>query len=246
MKPTKILSVDWDYFLPYPEQWFDWGHNEGSMFFYELIWQTRGCSHPLTRDPALRNKTALDLIQVKNETVAQFWRTVLAGKPKCVCIVDSHKDMVQFASSITKGPVDVINFDAHHDFHYGDSKCRLLNCGNWVGWMKRKKLLREYTLVYPEWRKEHPEGHKFPKGCIDKVMYGDWKGKPIKADYVFLCRSSCWMPSWCDEQWILLANLLKFRSDRIMGCEYVEKPRQFVNIDWMSRLPSLTQQQAHA
>jgi hypothetical protein len=111
---------------------------------------------------------------------------------------------------------DVINFDAHHDINYWRGHpLGELDCGNWAGHLRAQGRLKYYSLVYPTWRYKHPENEDtwLPKG-IDQVFYGDWPGAPTTPTKVFVCRSSTWMPSWCDTQWLKLIERLKARTPR--------------------------------
>jgi len=43
-------------------------------------------------------------------------------------------------------------------------------------------------------------------------VYGDWPGAPVQPTKLFVCRSSSWMPSWCDKEWLHLIALLRERA----------------------------------
>ncbi len=207
-----VLSVDWDYFLPrsiydFYWTWPPYGKASGAT----LLWQKRAFTHPL--HGADQQKTAYDLLRVDEVKVERFWGNVLAGEANPeVRVCDSHEELVDFTQGWES--FDLINFDAHHDVVYSDKDPQSqLNSGNWVGCLRQQGRLNSYTLVYPRWRQSQPErcNLKLPDG-IDHLVYGDWHAGPICPERVFVCRSSAWMPSWCDDRWLQLIALLRKRA----------------------------------
>lgn len=229
-KPITVVSVDWDYFLPHCTDYYDWGHDENSFMFYEFIWPIRATN----RGPKSLglDRPAIESVRVDPERVRSFWKRTLGVSPWAVCIADSHKDIIPWLNGhghLGQRRLNVINFDAHHDMGYaGTGKIRNLDCGNWVQYLRQQKRLASYTLVYPAWRKAHPEMAEGKTPDATRIIYGEWTDEPIESIYVFLCRSSCWMPSWCDDQWLSLRRtLLDYRP--ISKCEapYVMQARPF-------------------
>lgn len=213
-RPVTILSVDWDYFLPCDvDRRYDWGHNENQPLFYEVIWPLRAL-----------DRGVYDTIQIDAARVNGFWDRVLAPNcPLSVFISDSHKDIAQAIRAWDK--VRIVNFDAHHDCGYGQDR-NGLNCGNWALKFRKSLRLVDYHVVYPAWRKNVPE-HK-PLSRVNRTSYGEWTQAPLSAPVVFLCRSSCWMPSWCDDQWLKLrAGLLARNPACVFEAPYITKARPF-------------------
>lgn len=243
-RPITIVSVDWDYFLPHEIDTCDWGHNESNGFFYEAIWPLRADNHFLTSDPTVKDRTAFDVIQVSPKRVGGFWDSIMPPTHTVFasCICDSHKNIVQWLEAIfTSGETfRIINFDAHHDAGYAERGKSILplNCGNWAAFLKDQKRLLDYTVIYPEWRQAHPEFHDAAPPYIDRIGHGKWKGEPLCPLAIFLCRSSCWMPPWCDAGFIQLARKLRARTfdDNVVTGSYdVEKARPFTRmepVDW--------------
>jgi hypothetical protein len=222
-----VLSVDWDYFLPFcTDQRYDWGHHEENPLFYETIWACRAVPWPGRKE----EDNPLHAVTLDGARVRNFWSKVLApGLPVFACVADSHKTLAQFIGQLTGG-FHVINFDAHHDCGYDrpSKKCPPLDCSTWGAVLRRKRVIQNYTLVYPEWRKEEPESEA-NHPLVDQIMYGDWPDKPIAADFVFICRSSCWMPPWCDQDWLDFRQGLLMREPMgLQEVEYVTKARPFV------------------
>jgi hypothetical protein len=156
-------------------------------------------------------------------------------------VCESHQEIVDFTKDLAS--FDIINFDAHQDVNYGGHDT-YLNCGNWAGYLRDIGQMRSYTLVYPSWRIQHPEREDgWLPGGIDRVVYGNWPDAPLAPFKVFVCRSSPWMPSWCDEQWL---QLIAFLTERPMLStmldEEVLQPRRFD----LPALPDRTEEPAAA
>lgn len=221
-----LLSVDWDYFLPFcTDRKYDWGHGEGNPLFYEFMWGVRAMPWP-GQNP---KDNPFNAVRVDGKRVRDFWGKVLKpGLPVFACVADSHKTIAEFMKTV-KSPLHVINFDAHHDCGY-DQGTKHLDCATWGAVLRRQRKIKMHTLVYPEWRRREPENGegKHPHSLVDEVIYGDWPHEPIAADFVFVCRSSCWMPSWCDQEWMdLRAGLLSRQPLSVMEQDYITKPREF-------------------
>ncbi len=194
-----VLSIDWDFFFNNIEE-FDWGHNEENAIFYEWVWQTRAFNRGM-----LTGKIAGDYI--RPNIPDNFWQQIVQNVPKHLCICDSHSEMDRFLSYIG-GKHRVVNFDMHHDFGYRTSNAKL-DCGNWALMGMMKGRISEYNLIYPEWRKGSPETEehltldRFLEKEV-KIFYGPsaYKEFPEQFDAIFICRSSCWCPSWADKDFI--------------------------------------------
>ena len=212
-----VLSIDWDYFFPdlYP---FDWSHSEEAMFYMEALWAMRANNRPNM------DKNAPCAAESVHPTGHQgFLEQVCKEEPIFLWIVESHKDIVklleQFVNSFPRAPrLNVWNFDQHHDLYYGEpTPIQELNCGNWVQYAIERNLIQDYHLIYPEWRKDHPEGgnilhtaqllpstDKTGNTHLTSVYYGFDMVKnllPDDFDHVFICRSSAWTPPWADAEW---------------------------------------------
>jgi len=192
---VKILSVDWDYFFPCIDG-FDWGHSENSFnqFYMEMSWPIRASNMDL-----FTREKAYDTIWPREE-FRSFWDRTLKCPPRGIAIVESHSDIIKVSDFwLNKGEgrhyCGVINYDAHHDTGYGGSQ--EIDCGNWAGEGLRRKLIQSYALHYPSWRKASPEGN-----LGELKPYYEPDPEPQKFDYVFICRSAAWTPSWADPEWL--------------------------------------------
>jgi hypothetical protein len=191
----RILSVDWDYFFP-DTFWYDWSQKEESMMFLEYLWYIRyGNQHLKT------GALAKDTVKPDKSRLCGFWEKVSPREPYInLTITESHKDIVTtldffFSDPLDRPSFEIWNFDQHHDAGYGMEK---LNCDNWAHYLHEDGRLSEYHVIYPPWRKEKPEEKpKFP--C---TMHYEIPDLPDRFEFVFICRSGGWTPSWCDDEWI--------------------------------------------
>lgn len=195
-----VLSVDWDYFFPSPD-WWDWGHNEAPMY-YEMLWDLRpGNTNLITKE------LAIDAYHPNPALLDGFWdRTLEKGTPWLaqLWLVESHKTMHDAMRKLSKHfALDIWNFDQHHDL-YGP-KTAEVNCGNWAKPFTKGRT-HSYHVVYPPWRKEHPDTEF--KGRCD-VRY-EHPGK-LLPDVIFVCRSSCWTPPWSDDKWLKFTQEVRDR-----------------------------------
>jgi len=188
-----ILSVDWDYFFPDPD-WWDWGHSEAPPF-YEMLWDLRpGNKNLVTKE------IAIDVYHPNSVLLDGFWERTLGEEGNAflaqLWLVESHKTMHDAMYKLSKNfALDIWNFDQHHDL-YGSDKVTEVNCGNWAKPFTRGRT-HNYHIVYPPWRKEHPDT-EFKGRCDVRFEH---PGK-LLPDVIFVCRSSCWTPPWSDDKWL--------------------------------------------
>lgn len=191
----RVLSVDWDYFFP-DVFWYDWSQKEESMIFLEYLWPLRyGNIHMKTKE------LAKDVVKPDKSLLCGFWEKVCPREPYInLTITESHKDLVFvldhfFSDPLQKVEFQIWNFDQHHDAGYGIEE---LNCDNWAHYLRENNRLLDYHVIYPPWRKDRPEDPpKFPINIHFKIP-----DLPDRFEIVFMCRSSGWTPSWCDDEWI--------------------------------------------
>jgi len=203
-KTVSILSIDWDWFFPNVGP-YDWTHNEENPLFFETIWSLRpGSMHIM--DPT---RVAVEEIRPDRALLDGFWERTVKMIPMALFVAESHLDLYRIVSeSIRPKRVEVVNFDAHHDTGYGLGAKP--NCGNWAEHFHKEKKLARYEVVYPPWRKAEPEG-KMPR--FVKVI----EPPPARRyDFVFVCRSGCWTPTWADREWLDFIGWWK-RSEYVWG-----------------------------
>lgn len=202
----RVISVDWDYFFSDGAP-FDWSHNEEQAFCYEMIWHMR-CS---ARNLMTREK-AVDVFHPDQNLLNKFWDKVLVGKFHSTFITESHYDLYRILKRNRN--IEIWNFDAHHDCGYAKKKAA--DCGNWA--QKLGKKIKSFHQIYPAWRKDNPEPS--PLRNPDTIQYEI--PEPIKADVIFICRSSCWTPSWSDDRWL---EFIKPMSEDCVSVPFVMKTR---------------------
>lgn len=220
----RVLSVDWDYFFP-DLTLYDWGHYE-APFMKEEIWATRVMSRSIRTGAEALEEAVPDMSMVNG-----FWDRVMTDEaPKKVFVYDSHLDLFEIIRDRINGPVHVTNFDQHHDLGYRNNNDRHVDCANWARIGILLGEIQSYRLVYPPWRKEYPEGEKRP---IMGQLVGYEEPQPDPYDYVFVCRSSAWCPSWADDDFMQFVHGLtdKFWPDDTFQSafefeDYVFNPRE--------------------
>jgi hypothetical protein len=193
---VKILSIDWDYFFS-DQSNFDWSMNENNFLYYDFIWSTRaGAWHMVTKEKAL------DVMVANQEVLKGFWDKVCPHRPLSFIVAESHLMLFHYLKAMNLRNCSITNFDAHHDCGY-HKNIKDIHCGNWVYHGIKKKYIGDYKLIYPEWRVKSPE----PTPTFGAFTFGNLASvKPEEYDIVFVCRSSCWTPSWCDDEWLKFIN----------------------------------------
>jgi hypothetical protein len=226
---VKVLSVDWDYFFPAIDH-FDWGHSEDRLtsFYLEVAWTLRAC-HKLESEVLFGKEHIENLDQTiyeylqPAECLNSFWTRAIEFPPIKAVATESHSDIYELFKN-TKFKLVIDNFDAHHDGGYnGDNE--KVNCGNWAEMLKKRGVLKEYNVYYPHYRSNIPEGGSKPKWI--NFHYGLPKCRK-KYEYLFICRSGAWTPSWCDDKWLEFISYWKNRKfTDYYSLPYVEKEREF-------------------
>lgn len=196
----KVLTVDWDYFFPNID-WYDWTHSEDQLLFYEWIWHIRAGNVDLLKPEA---GNAFD--NVRASGYENFWEKVIKLSPAAITITDSHKDVWDLCEQISKGitPItELWNFDQHHDAF---NRSKPVDCGNWALHLMDKGV--KYNLIYPKWRNKSVNV-KTDNLNGANVYYSIPDCFPDYFSFVFICRSSCWTPSWEDDKWLKFISYWK-------------------------------------
>jgi len=217
----KVLSIDWDYFFPDPS-WYDWSHNEETNLFYEMIWSTRPGNQNL-----MTGEVAHQCFVPDRKLLDGFWDRVLAPSYPLIYVCESHRTLGEALAEITR-PMDIWNFDQHHDLGYDDRK--KMDCGNWAAHVLKQNKRSKYNLVYPPWRGDKKNAEPSPS-CKCQRTFLEPQGK-IKPDVLFICRSSCWTPSWADEEWLEFLKPLEK-----IACGYPWRARKTVEFVTKARQP---------
>ncbi|WP_412538516.1 hypothetical protein R8Z50_21995 [Longispora sp. K20-0274] len=208
----RLLVVDFDFFFPNPHtagdtteaSWalFDWGQQE-NLLFRELIWPHRA---------ALLDAWGVPLPRC--EGYGGFWDR-FEFTTSTLFVADSNSYAAQPPLHDPDEVFDeVVLFDAHHDAGYhpdrGFDAFREgrfeADCGEWT--LEHHRLGSAIRMFYPPWR--HRWAQLEPAPAIPVVRATDPGGPMGTFDAVFACRSGCWVPPWCDDQWAEL--LLDFKQ----------------------------------
>lgn len=220
----RLLSVDWDYFIPTypldPERWFlyDWTMRE-TPFYREAVWMSRAAGF-LMNDQPLCGTSGVE------ET---FWPRFKFAKGAKLYYGDSHL----FAATIPERHevTEVWNFDAHHDLGYKGTREEIvakdaLMCDNWLGLYAHMREAK-VRVLYPRWKPDakKEEGRPVFSG-LRKIDDEQPVALPFHAVYV--CRSSSWSPSWLDEKFRAFLQACPIRNPVNLEEDYdVLQPRAF-------------------
>jgi hypothetical protein len=219
----RLLSVDWDYFVPSIDQEVIGG---GSRVPYvtgasevfagtllDALWDARAAAL-LAADCRLPGTSGDDLT---------FWNRFRLAAGARLYYADSHAQAAHAA--VRTGVTEVWNFDAHHDCGYEgawDDPLRLgwVACANWMcAYALAGAALR---VRYPRWRRDALMREVPPLCRVDRAADDGHAVEP-RFDLVFVARSSAWTPPWLDE-----------RFEAFITSAPV-KPRVCLDASWHSR-----------
>jgi hypothetical protein len=209
--------------------WYDWGHKEEPLFM-EFLWQIRATNRNLkTRE------WAVDQMRVDRNRRHNFWKKVCPDPNVAfLYVTESHKDIFDMLKGLSFGNMSVWNFDAHNDLSYSNRTTK--ECDNWAWWALQDSLIQEYHIVYPEWRLQDEEDFPIQPSSLHYEIPAEL---PPRFDAVFVCRSSAWTPSWCDDAWLRFVGHWKAANPNVWKhrrtLEFVQKKR-FPNLQQAKRL----------
>lgn len=216
-RKTVVLSIDWDYFFPDTAP-YDWGHSEDMSIFFDMLWAIRAGNHDIMNPSG---PPAIETMWPSGH--GTFWPEAVdsRARPRKLFVAESHRSILELVGD-SKNLV-VHNVDAHHDLGYTNKPCPP-NCGNWVLHLISRGQVSEFHQHYPEWRKDSPE--TLPS--LPEVTVSYEPPHKLRPNLIFLCRSSCWTPSWADKFWMNFQQGAFFRclGSECLAVDYVMKPRQ--------------------
>lgn len=235
---STLISIDFDFLVPHgmyedavrlasghdmPGQLvYDWQMNESrSPVFEKLLWtsraaqfQTWGLDIRALTEPKLTPLEFVTEISVRaGGDMIPAWKA------------DSHGwgAIVTRDFSSRFGPLNVVNFDAHHDLGYYENGKPLedykakgtISCDNWALIGLHEGWIENYALVYPDWLgRAEWEGVKrtWLREYHKRITIMTWSEWLQECDELedpqtgFLCRSSAWVPPWLDSQFAELVD----------------------------------------
>lgn len=199
----RLLSVDWDAFFPgaatAPREQFllyDWSMKE-TPFFLNDVWTVRATSFLMGGLP----------LPTTSGDETGFWSRVPLAPNATLAVAESHASLA--SEALVDGVAEVVSVDAHHDCGYrAETALRDAVAGRWAcdTWGMLYQLRGAAVDVrYPPWMAEEgrPPGDREADPVIDTWLTrtidagGPIDGRPF--DRVFVCRSGCWVPPWCDD-----------------------------------------------
>ena len=189
-----LLSVDWDYFFPNPNEagsskpgdlvLFDWGHREAPLFESSMMWHLRASGFL---------RAGRDLPRTSGDEIG-WWERFRFADDAELWIAESHA-MAAFVA--TRLRADAIwNYDAHHDCGYGPLHPDAFDCSDWIRSV-RVWIDPDVHVRYPRWV-VHPSAQQSAPDWADARI--DDPDELLPAfDAAFVCRSPAWVPTWCDD-----------------------------------------------
>lgn len=191
--------MDFDAFFPTPQgteagdlaSWlYDWGGLDSEVPVMGLIWAARAAN-------LITGGLALPATSGEEET---FWDRVTLSSSASCCFADSHfyaavlPDLADFQHY-----TELVHVDAHHDGGYPGSQTCRATCDNWTGFWDCP-----ITMVYPRWKAWGLTSEPEPRVKMRRVVDD---GRHLgRFDKMFVCRSSGWVPPWCEKAfWDFLA-----------------------------------------
>ena len=244
-----FISVDFDFLVPHgmhkesiylPKMKdsmpgvfvYDWQMAEGRMpALDQIVWEGR-----------VRNFThwGLDLKELTKLTPdpLDFITNLscsIGGAMVPTWYADSHAWAAVICRDLCQefGPLDVVNFDAHHDLGYDYENYAEIDdehtaCDTWALAGLQRGWISSYTLVYPDWLDGHeisPNRWKLLKPVHDRITVTTWaefltRDEIDDAEAAFFCRSSSWVPPWLDEGFQKLHE--EWGDAECLDCRYVQ------------------------
>lgn len=207
MRIKNILSIDFDYFIHYGSRLSPIFCPDAGIEFQpqlsSVIWGTKYAEAKASGlDMSALLSLRIDDLELIKDIVRNqnFARTM---------ICDSHKHMIDFVNFIYEQDLrfTVYNVDAHHDAYpieYEDD----IHCGNWMTVLMDDDSIAEGYWISPE---DELHSTALSDNCDPRIKKSlqlrDLSDKG-PFDFVFLCKSTSWVPPHLDTAFLELANLL--------------------------------------
>jgi|SRR5215471_898892 len=230
-----FVTIDYDFFIRHGM--FDTiSLPDGSTMpgQYVFDWQMSETRNPLVEDAIWKirahnfKKLGLDVreLTAPEITIPDFAERVGARMGDVTPMSfygDSHGWAGILARDFSKlhGPLNVVNFDAHHDLGYdGDPLARNektgnIHCDDWAIIGLAQGWIGNYTVVYPDWlglkewndrrTESRKKQAKFPRQ-IHATTWSKWRSRIRDVEAMYFCRSSAWVPPWYDDGFVDLRN----------------------------------------
>lgn len=211
---NNLLVVDWDYFFVNPlesksgdvNKWllYDWLHNESQGLYHDWIWGTRAAGF---------TRNGLELPQMD-----QRWRKFADRFTLHEDAEILYADSNLWAGSQTEvgdGFDEVWLYDAHHDLYQyknlqdwhdrvsDDGERFRITCEDWMFWhaYQGSRLVWRFPDWHDLWKEVADEDDlDIAKAVKLDYQMDDWEPVWTEFSSVFICRSGCWVPPWCDDE----------------------------------------------
>lgn len=196
-----LVSIDWDYFMPYIKYWNkSYIENEKNIFihWYKVYFEN------------MQNGIDIQKSMYAGKETKVFWaklKGIFRFDPQTkVYVSESHK--LSYTLAEENGCREVYSFDAHSDLGYGKRPFLYgINCSNWLGYLLKNDIIKKSNIVYSPYTGERPNyfkelnrihNVKYLTPCM--LKFG------TRSNIIHICRSGAWTPPWLDG---CFANFIK-------------------------------------
>lgn len=220
-----LLSIDWDYFMPYIKNWNgSCIENNRSFIKQWYIKYFEGKMH------------GVDVIERFNvgRQLSYFWDLIYRHfkftRDVKVIVSDSHKLSYDIAKKNSCS--EVFLFDSHSDLGYGglNSLKFEINCANWLGKLLSESVIDKAHIIYSPYTNENPEDFKDINSKFNvKYQETDELKSDININVVHICRSGAWTPPWLDGKFITFIKSF-CHSFKIIECPKREWKPEKLNL----------------
>lgn len=198
MKPIKILSIDFDYFIDTDittrNDIFPDGADEMPLEELSSKWVDVYKNYPFVEAIGVTK----EYDQIKE--LLSDPKFVLG---KNVLVNESHKEIYMLIQAFkNEAPLEVYNIDFHHDmYHYRIPNGDRVNCSNWA-----RIMLEEYPNANYKWiRREDSEIYTL-FGEVECEHTTKLEGL-YDIDFIFICESPEWTPPHLHNKYLDLIKM---------------------------------------
>lgn len=203
MKPIKILSIDFDYFidtdLDTRNNLFPEGADEIPLEELNTLWGEAYAKYPQLKDISVYHQFDVMLNGITSPKY-KLGENVIA--------YPSHKDIYStIISNFSKHSfLEVYNIDFHHDmYHLGGNT---YNCSNWA-----RLMLEEFPNATYKWYRRVDSEKQTLFGDVEcyhsPFLIAELKHRWNDFDYIFICESPEWTPPHLHDDYLRLINKFK-------------------------------------
>lgn len=216
-----LLTIDWDYFMPYIHIMnTSYMENKSNIenHWYKMYLENKYLGRDITKTMG-----TADFLRGFWDKLSDKFKFDYKTK---LIVSDSHKEAYYAAKEFDCR--EVYNIDAHTDLGYGgmESLNFEVNCANWLGKLFKDHVINKGDIILSPYSMEEPDdfdeiNHNFNieyKG-IDAIE----ESTEVKA--IHICRSGAWTAPWLD------CEFEEFIKEPGLQCEIRDMPERVWDVD---------------